>query len=174
VDVYSNCREVELFLNGKSLGSKQIADSTKHPVWQVGFEPGTIRAVAKNAGVPVATNELRTAGAAARIHLTANAAALPADYNHVCRVLATVVDANGITVPSAAPVITFAISGPGVIAAVDNADNASPEPFQAGARKAAQGWCVAFVKAAAPSGTIALTASAPGLPPATLSITATK
>jgi beta-galactosidase len=174
VDVFSNCREVELFLNGKSLGSKPVADPTRHPVWQVDFEPGTIRAVAKNGGVAVATNELRTAGAAARIHLTKSGDTLPADYNHVCRVLASIVDSNGVTVPSAAPVITFAISGPGVIAAVDNADNSSPEPFQATARKAAQGWCVAFVKSAAPSGTITLTASSPGLAPATLSITAAK
>ena len=172
VDVYSNCREVELFLNGKSLGSKTIADSTRHPVWQVDFEPGAIRAVAKNGGVAVANNGLRTAGAATRIQLTANASVLPADYAHVCRVLASVVDAHGVTVPTASPVITFAISGPGVIAAVDNSDNSSPDPFQASSRKAAQGRCVAFIKAAAPSGTITLTASAPGLSPASLSIPA--
>jgi beta-galactosidase len=59
--------------------------------------------------------------------------------------------------------ITFKISGPGVIAAVDNADSASHEPFQANERHAFQGKCVAFVKASAPSGKIILTASAPGL-----------
>jgi beta-galactosidase len=120
----------------------------------------------------VATNELRTAGKAAKILLTGNNATLPADYNHVCRVMASVADENGVTVPTADPVISFAISGPGVIAAVDNSDNSSHEPFQANERKAVQGWCVAYIKASASSGTITLKATAPGLTAGTLSLQA--
>ena len=85
-------------------------------------------------------------------------------------VRATIVDANGITVPRADDLIAFKISGPGVIAAVDNADNTSHESFQAVERHAFQGECVAFVKASAPSGKITLTASAPGLTAGSLSI----
>ena len=76
---------------------------------------------------------------------------------------ATVVDRHGVPVPGADNLISFKISGPGVVAAVDNADNASHEPFQASERHAFQGECVAFVKAGAPSGKIVLTASGPGL-----------
>jgi beta-galactosidase len=68
--------------------------------------------------------------------------------------------------------ITFKLSGPGVIAAVDNADNSSHEPFQAAERRAFQSRCVAFVKATAPSGKILLTATAPGLSAATLALQA--
>jgi beta-galactosidase len=68
--------------------------------------------------------------------------------------------------------ITFAISGPGVIAAVDNADNASHEPFQANERHAFQGQCIAFVKASAPSGKMIVTASAPGLKSGSITIQA--
>jgi beta-galactosidase len=68
--------------------------------------------------------------------------------------------------------ITFKISGPGVIAAVDNADNASHEPFQANERHAFQGKCVAFVKASALSGKIILTASALGLESGSVNIKA--
>jgi len=172
VDIYSNCEQVELFLNGKSLGSKPMGNSTAPRVWQLDFEPGTIKAVAKNGGVSVATNQLRTAGSAAKIVLTANNATLPADYDHVCRVLASVADENGETVPAASPIITFKISGPGVIAAVDNSDNSSHEPFQSNERKAVPGWCVAFLKASAPSGTITLTATAPGLAAGSLTLQA--
>jgi beta-galactosidase len=141
-------------------------------VWLVDFEPGAIKAVAKNGGNIVATHQLRTAGQPARILLPAGASTLPADYEHVSRVLVTVADENGETVPTASPVITFSISGPGVLAAVDNADNSSHDSFQASERKAWQGWCVAFVKASAPSGKITLTASAPGLAAASLSLQA--
>jgi beta-galactosidase len=173
VDVYSNCEQVELFLNDKSLGSKPLGNSTTPRVWQVDFEPGTIRAVAKNGGTLVATHQLRTAGKAAKIMLTGNTATLPQDYNQVCRVMASVVDENGVTVPTASPTITFAVSGPGVIAAVDSGDNSSHEPFQASERKAWQGWCVAFVKSSAPAGNITLTASAPGLANGSLRLQAT-
>ena len=163
VEVYSNCKEVELFLNDKSLGSKALNADASPRIWKVACTPGTLKAVARNNGHVVATDELRTAGAPAKIVLTANRDQLPSDWNEVAFVRATVVDAHGVLVPSATNLITFKISGPGVIAAVDNADNASHEPFPAGERHAFQGRCVAFVKASAPSGKIVLTASAPGL-----------
>jgi len=163
VEVYSNCKEVELFLNDKSLGSKALNADASPRIWKVACTPGTLKAVARNNGHVVATDELRTAGAPAKIVLTANRDQLPSDWNEVAFVRATVVDAHGVLVPSATNLITFKVSGPGVIAAVDNADNASHEPFPAGERHAFQGRCVAFVKASAPSGKIVLTASAPGL-----------
>ena len=172
VSVFSNCEEVELLLNGQSLGSKPMGNATAPRVWEVDFAPGTLKAVAKNGGNIVATHELHTAGKAARLVLTGNVTTLPADYEHVSRVLVTVADEHGETVPSASPLITFHMSGPGVLAAVDNADNASHESFQANERQAWQGWCVAFVKASGPAGEITLTASAPGLDAGSISLQA--
>ena len=63
-------------------------------------------------------------------------------------------------------------AAPGVIAAMDSADNASHEPFQASERHAFQGQCLAIIKASAGAGRIAVTASAPGLAAATTSIEA--
>ena len=163
VEVYSNCKEVELFLNGKSLGSKPLNADASSRNWKVACAPGTLKAIARNGDKTVATDELRTAGAPAKIVLSSNQDRLPFDWNEVVFARAMVVDAHGILVPSATNLITFKISGPGVIAAVDNADSASHEPFQANERHAFQGKCVAFVKASAPSGKIILTASAPGL-----------
>ena len=78
-------------------------------------------------------------------------------------VRAKIVDAKGIQIPRANDLVSFKISGPGVIAAVDNADNASQELFQTDSRHAFQGECVAFVKATAATGKIVLTATAAGL-----------
>jgi beta-galactosidase len=163
VEVYSDCQDVELFLNGVSLGTKPLNANASPRVWQVDFAPGSLKAVAKNGGQVAATDELRTAGQPARIVLTASGATIPADYDGVCRVLARVVDDQGATVPSADPLINFKVSGPGVIAAVDNANYISHELFQTTERTAWEGWCVAFVRASAPSGKITLTASSPGL-----------
>ena len=163
VEVYSNCREVELFLNGKSLGSKPLNADASPRVWKVAWAPGTLKAVARNDGKVVATDALRTAGKPAKIVLAANHDQLPFDWNAVAFVRATVVDKHGVPVPGASDLVSFRISGPGVVAAVDNADNASHEPFQASERHAYHGQCVAYLKATGSFGKIVLTASAPGL-----------
>ena len=163
VEVYSNCGEVELFLNGKSQGAKKINADASPRNWPLVYAPGTLKAVAKNNGKVVATHELRTAGKPAKIVLTADQGKLAAGWDAVCAITVTIVDKNGIIVPHAANLVSFAVSGPGVIAAVDNADNSSHEPFQATQRHAYQGRCVAFVKALANKGEISVIASAPGL-----------
>lgn len=171
VEVYSNCEEVELFLNGKSFGTKPIPSDASPRVWRVAYEPGTLRAVARNHGAEAATYELRTAGKPAKLLLTVDRTRIRRDWNDVAIVTATVVDANGIQVPDAGPLVSFQPSLGGVIAAVDNADHASHEPFQSSDRTAYQGRCVAFVKVNR-IGPIAITATAPGLETATLTLEA--
>jgi beta-galactosidase len=167
VEVYSNCDDVELFLNDKSLGSKPINTDASPRNWKVPFEPGRIKAVARNQGQIVANDELRTAGKAAKIALTVKTInpgnTLSPAWDDVAFVTARVVDENGVTVPIAKDLISFALEGPGVVAAVDNGDNRSTEPFQASERRAFQGRCVAFVKATAATGRISVTATASGL-----------
>jgi beta-galactosidase len=173
VEAYSNCEEVELFLNGKSLGTQKINANASPRVWRVSFAAGTLKAVAKNGGRMAATDELRTAGKAEKIVLSTAATTLAPGYDQVAIIRARVVDANGVTVPRAADLIAFKISGPGVIAAVDNADPVSHEPFQASERRAFQGECVVFVKASAPTGKIILSATAAGLKNAEIVLKAT-
>jgi len=164
VEVYSNCKEVELLLNGKSLGKKDINADASPRTWPTPFAPGVLKAIARNAGGSIAaTDELRTAGKAVGIMLTTETKTLSPAWDAVVTVRATIVDAKGVTLPRADDLISFTVSGPGVIAAVDNADNASHEPFQAAARRAFQGECVAFVRANDALGKITLTATAPGL-----------
>jgi beta-galactosidase len=174
VEVYSNCKEVELFLNGKSLGAKTINADAAPRNWQVPFAPGELKAVARNNGKIAATDELRTAGKPAKIILTTETKKLSPGFDDVAIIRATIVDSNGIQIPRTSDLISFQSSGPGVIAAVDSADNSSHEPFQATERRAFQGECVAFVKASASSGKIILTATASGLTAGSIAIKATR
>lgn len=173
VEVFSNCPQVELFLNDKSLGSKPRNADDSSRTWQVAYEPSTLKAVGKDAaGQVVATHELRTAGKPARIVLTPDRMSLSPAWDDVSHVEVTIVDDKGVLVPTAADLVTFKVTGPGVIAAVDSGSIASHEPFQASQRKAFQGRCLAMVKATGPSGRITLTAAADGLPEATVTLKA--
>jgi beta-galactosidase len=172
VEVYSNCKEVELFLNGKSLGAKEINADASPRNWLVPFEPGILKAVGRNEDQIVATDELRTAGEPAQIILSADKNKIADDWDDVSCVTATVADKDGVTVPVADNLISFKISGAGFIAAVDNADNLSHEPLQATERSAFHGRCVAYVKASAAQGEFSLMATAPGLKSAGITIAA--
>lgn len=183
VEVYSNCQDVELFLNGKSLGSKSKPADDRPRNWMVTFEPGTIRADCRNAGTLIdnawakngallPTYELRTADRPVAIKLTVNNARLTHDWDDVAFVTATVIDANGVPVPDANNLIRFNASGPGTIVAVDSADNADHDPFQATQRKAFQGICLAYVKTDKTAGKIVITAQSAGLKSSTITITA--
>ncbi len=163
VEVYSNCQEVELFLNGNSLGSKLLPADDASRNWRVVFAPGTLRAIGKNDGRVVASHELVTAGKPARVSLAVDRKSLTPHWDDVAHVTASVVDAQGVLVPGANDLITFKVSKPGVLAAVDSGDNLSHESFQAQQRRAYQGRSFAMIKATAGSGTIKITATAPGL-----------
>ena len=164
VEAYSNCEEVELFLNGKSLGAQPLHADASPRVWKVGFTPGSLRAVARNGGRVVASDELRTAGPPARIELVASATRLVPNWDSVAEVRATVVDAAGIPVPRADHRIVFSLAGPAAVVAVDNGDNDSPEPFQASERHAYHGTCAAFVRAVSGApGPVTVTAASEGL-----------
>jgi beta-galactosidase len=128
-----------------------------------GASPGGRMPPSTAGRMPAATDELRTAGPAARIVLTTDKQKLAGGWDEVAFVRAAVVDENGVVVPSAKDLVRFSITGPGVIAAVDNADNASIEPFQASERRAYQGICFAMIKATGAGPKIVITAEAVGL-----------
>jgi beta-galactosidase len=174
VEVFSNCEEVELQLNGKSLGTQKRPDDASSRTWVVLFKAGTLRAIGRNKGKVVVREELRTAGKPAKILLTADREKLAPLWDEVSYVSATVVDKNEVPIPGAEDLITFKLTGPGVIAAVDSGDNSSHDSFQASERHAYQGRCFAILKSTGTSGKIRLTATAPGLSEATITVKATE
>jgi len=174
VEVYSNAKEVELFLNGQSLGVKTLNADARPRNWLVSFAPGILKAVARNDGKIVATDELRTAGKPAKIVLSTETKTLAPGFDNVAIVRAKITDADGVEIPNAKELISFNVSEPGVIAAVDNGNNVSHELFQTDSRHAFQGECAAFVKATAAGGEITLTATAAGLTDGSLTIKTAK
>jgi beta-galactosidase len=170
VEVYSNCQSVELFLNGKSLGSQPLPADASPRTWKVPFQPGTLRAEAKNGGAVVASDELKTAGKPAKILLSADPGSLAPGFDNVSYVKATIADANGVEIPGADDLVTFTVTGPGAIVAVDNGDNSSTEPFQAKERHAFHGHCFAIVRATGAGGPMTISASAAGRATAVISI----
>ncbi len=172
IEAYSNCEEVELLLNGKSIGGKPRNADDSPRVWIIGWEPGALKAIGKNRGAVVAEHELRTAGKPAKIMLTVDRPKLLKDWDDVAFVSATITDQSGIQVPGASDLVSFKVSGPGVIAAVDSGDNSSSESFQASERRAYQGRCYAMIKASAIRGKIKVSASAAGLKEAAIVIEA--
>ncbi len=171
VETYTNAEEVELLLNGRSLGvKKREGEPGLGPrlVWDVPFAPGTLVAIGRDKGKEVARHQLKTAGAPAALRLTPDLAALRADGQDLSQITAEVVDAYGIVVPAATHRITFTVAGPATNAGVDNGDILSNELFQANDRSAWQGHVYLVVRSQRRAGEIKVTATAPGLRPATL------
>ncbi len=172
VDViaYSNCDEVELTLNGKSLGSLTKCPERFNFRWRLNFEPGVLKATAKNKGKVILTREVKTAREPHHIILSADRPLLKADGLDLSFVTATVVDENGTMVPKADNLILFSLSGNGKIEAVDNGSQTSLEPFRAEQRKAFNGKCLAIIRSGTTNGELMLTATSPGLQPAEITI----
>lgn len=172
VEVYSNAPQVELVLNGRRLGTKTPPQDASPRQWEVPFEAGTLRAVARDGGKVVATHELRTAGAPAAIVLESDRERIAPAWDDVAHLTATIVDAKGVRVPRADHLVRFDVEGPGAIVAVDNGNRASHEPYRASKRRVYQGRALAIVRATAPRGRLTLRASSPGLAGASVTVEA--
>ncbi|MDT8401465.1 MAG: beta-galactosidase GalB [Bacteroidales bacterium] len=172
VDVwaYTNCNEVELFLNGRSLGVHRKDNYKLHLQWRVSFEPGILLAVGKKNGDEVLRMEIHTAGPASRIILTPDRHIVEAGGSDLSFITATVVDKNGIVVPHADNLITFTIEGDASIAGVDNGCQTSMESFKANSRKAFHGKCLLVLKAGNSKGSVRVTASSDTLEEASIEI----
>jgi beta-galactosidase len=163
VTVYSNCEEVELYLNGKSLGKKNVPADDAPIAWAVPYEKGTIKVIGRNGGTDVAEHAHTSAAEPAMLVLEPEKTDLINDWDEVVYVTATAVDKNGVRSPNVPVKIKFDISGPGEIVSVDNSDNLSHERYKAKERTTYKGRVIAIIRATADSGDIKLTASADGM-----------
>jgi len=172
VDVwaYFNSDEVELFLNGKSLGTRRKIGDELHVVWRVPYQPGTLKAVSRKNGKVVLTEEVRTAEQPARLVLLPDRKIIKADGRDLSFVTVKVVDRNGALVPRADNLVNFKLTGEGFIAGVDNGSEISHESFKANHRKAFHGLCLAVIQSKEKASKIVLRATAVGLAPASVVI----
>jgi beta-galactosidase len=173
VEVYTNAQQVELTLNGKSLGVERLHPDASPLTWEVPFISGVLKATAMSKGKVVAVDELRTAGTPARLELSSeNGGLLSPDWNEVRQIAVNLVDANGTVIPDSSTVIHFSVAGPGEIVGVDNGSNTDHDSFQASERKLFEGRAIAIIRTKASSGDIAVTAAAEGVPSATIHLKA--
>ncbi len=172
VDVwaYTNADEVELFLNGKSLGTKSKVGDDLHIVWQVPFEPGTLKAVSKTDGKIVLEEEIKTAGKPAQLKATADRSNISAGGEDLSFITIELLDENGIPVPNAGNQIQFSVEGDAKIVGVDNGNPVSHESMKGTTIKLFNGKCLVVVQAGENTGKAVLTASAQGLEKGTTEI----
>jgi beta-galactosidase len=126
---YSNCEQVELFLNGKSLGRKPM-QKLSHIEWDAPYEPGTLLAQGYVKGKEVITEKVETTGEPAAIRLIPGRPSIKADGEDVSVITVQVEDDKGRVVPIAGNEITFNLQGQGKILGVGNGDPASHDPDQ--------------------------------------------
>jgi beta-galactosidase len=123
---YSNCEEVELFLNGKSIGRKQIKKDS-HVEWNVNYIPGTLEAKGYIDGKKVATDKVETTGKAIAIGMQSHKPAINADGEDLAIITVSELDAKKRFIPDTNDEITFTIQGPGKIIGIGNGDPSSHE-----------------------------------------------
>jgi len=165
---FTNCEIVELFLNGRSLGPRPV-DPYEQIEWEVPYEPGRLKAVGLKAGKAV-SKTIETTGPAIELRLLPDRESVRADGEDALPVTVSTVDEQGRFVPTANCRVAFAIAGPGRIIGVGNGDPTCHEPDKGLSRSVFNGLCQVIVQADAEAGQIVLSASSPGLRPATLHI----
>lgn len=178
---FSDADEVELLLNGASLG-RQPMPRYAHVNWTVPYAPGTLTGLAYVAGTsaPVANWTVVTAGAPAALRLSVKDGVgldARAGCNDAALFAVELVDAAGVRVPGADVAVTFAVeagSPPGAaVAGTANGDPASLVPNLSPSRPTFHGLVMAVVRVGDAPGTLTVSASAPGLPTAQLSVPVT-
>jgi beta-galactosidase len=158
VNCYTNCDEVELFLNGKSQG-KQKAEPYKKLIWPVIYKPGKLEAKAYKAGKIVTKDIVETTTEAIQVELNSDVSTLKADGCDVAVIRVAIRDDKGRVVPTADNLVKFSIEGPGKIKGVGNGDPNSHEPDKASQRMAFNGYCLVLIQSDKTTGEIRLKAS---------------
>ena len=166
VIAFSNARQVELFLNGKSLGA-QAMPHDGHLEWEVPYQPGQLLAKACTNDKVVATDSVETTGAPVRIELSPDRTTLHADGEDTVVVPVSILDAEGRLV-SADNRVHFQLTGGGRILGVGNGNPSDHDPDKADQRNAFHGHCIAVVQAGSEPEAFQLTATSPGLTSASI------
>lgn len=173
VEVNANTHEVELFLNGKSLGRKPRNKDDSAISWDVTYEEGEIKAVGYNKGKAVVADELKSAGKPAAIKLVAEQTKVAPHFHDVGYIRVELVDDKGVLVPNANNALQVKIQGAATLAAFDNGSPTDHTAFASATRNAWQGRALVMIRATDVKGSIDVNVTAEGLKPATVRLAAT-
>ncbi|MGA9637526.1 glycoside hydrolase family 2 TIM barrel-domain containing protein [Flavobacterium sp.] len=146
VEIYSNCDEVELFLNNRSLGKKKLADFEDHIYkWAVPFEAGKLTAKGNKTGQYITTERI-TPSQAYSIQLTTDKTILKNDGYDIAHIVAQIVDKNNNPIKSINPEITFSVNGNVKVLGIDNGAVDNVQDFQSNKIVMSKGRCLLIVQ----------------------------
>jgi beta-galactosidase len=166
---FANGDEVELFLNGKSLGRK-TNPAYEHVSWKVPYVPGRLEARTYRNGRVIATDAVETTGTPVALKVTTSRTKLVGDNEDTTMLEVSILDSKGRVVPVASNEIHFSVTGPAWVAGVGNGDPACHEPDRSDTRHAFNGWAMGLIQAKNRAGKVVVTISSPGLRSATVVI----
>jgi beta-galactosidase len=172
VSCFTNCKSVELFLNNKSLGVKNRADFENTGViyWDTPFEPGTLKAVVKDAGNKNLVQVLNTAGQAAAITASADTKQLSIGKRGLAHIELTITDENSNMVYMSKPEITCTVNGSAKLLGLENSNPRDTTQYKTNKRMAFKGKLVAYIQAGDEAGPLKITFASPGLKPANVEL----
>lgn len=164
--IYSNARDVELFLNGKSIGSHVMELETSQDMrahFKVPFEPGVLRVVGHFADGSECSEVLHTPSDPAAVVLTSDKETLLADGRDIAFVEISTVDVNGIPVGNARNLIRVEVSGAGRLVGLDNGDSTDYDSYKGDNRRLFSGKLLAMIESTLQPGEITVRAYSEGL-----------
>ncbi len=168
---YTNLDKVELLLNGKSLGAKDVKKDS-HVAWNVSYVPGTIEARGYKDGKLAMTEKRETTGPAARLVMKADRRTINADGEDVAMFAVEVRDSHDRIVPITDNEVSFTVTGSGRLIGVGNGDPTDQESDKGTSRKAFSGLCMAIIQSTKAKGSITVRATSPSLTGASVTIDA--
>ena len=164
--IYSNARDVELFLNGKSIGSHVMELETSQDMrahFKVPFEPGVLRVVGHFADGSECSEVLHTPSDPAAVVMTSDKETLLADGRDIAFVEISTVDVNGIPVGNARNRIRVEVSGAGRLVGLDNGDSTDYDSYKGDNRRLFSGKLLAMIESTLQPGEITVRAYSEGL-----------
>ena len=164
--IYSNARDVELFLNGKSVGTHVMELETSQDMrahFKVPFEPGVLRVVGHFADGSECSEVLHTPSDPAAVVLTSDKETLLADGRDIAFVEISTVDVNGIPVGNARNRIRVEVSGAGRLVGLDNGDSTDYDSYKGDNRRLFSGKLIAMIESTLEPGEITVSAYSEGL-----------
>jgi hypothetical protein len=164
VNAFSNCEEVDLFLNGRSLGNKKMADFQSRTItWEIPFENGTLKAVARNNGAEAASYELKTTGSPIKIIAMCDDKSMKPDRQDITHIFVTLCDEDGNTVYNADNEITCEITGPVRLIGMEDSNPANIEDYKDNKQHAFHGKLLIYLQSTDKPGPVIVKLSSPGL-----------
>lgn len=155
---YTNCEEIELLINGKTLGRRK-AEPFEYLEWEVVYQPGKLEARGYKGGKVITRQLIETTTVPAQLTLNSDCSTLKADGCDVAVINVAIKDAKGRVVPTANNLVHFSIEGPGRIIGTGNGNPSSHEPDKASQRTAFNGYCQVLVQSLKAGGEIRLKAT---------------